>query len=329
APAKACFESMPQRVIGERDERLTMAERAISYYHPFLDDALRAILPHDLVLLGAPTGEGKTDLALSIAASNAKAGRRVCYFALEAEPRELERRQKFSLLAKEVLRNKHPGARELNYTDWILGRCEHICGPFNADADKTILQTLSEFRTFYRGARFTQGDLGQEINAIHQTADLIVIDHLHYVDSDDPNELRALAETVKTIRDLSLRIGKPIILIAHLRKRDVRSIQGTATIDDFHGSSNIVKIATQAITIERARKIECTNWYLAPTFVSILKDRRGGAPGLVALSMFDRRFRSYQPTYTLGRVGDGGKWEPLDGDVPTWAKHHRAVEGAP
>ena len=36
-----------------------------------LDDLLRAILPHDLILLGAGSGVGKTQLAMTIAAMNA------------------------------------------------------------------------------------------------------------------------------------------------------------------------------------------------------------------------------------------------------------------
>jgi len=319
------FKPAPARIVGERDEREALAARALPYFHPYLDDALRAILPHDLVLLGAPTGAGKTDLAMSIAASNARKGRGVYCYALEAEPREIERRIKYGLLVEASIRASHPHASDLNFPDWMLGRCEHVCRDFNAAADATIADQLRGLHTFYRGAKFDQSDLRKSILEVHADADLIVIDHLHYVDNDDESENRALSETVKTIRDLSLRIGKPIILVAHLRKRDPRAKQLVATLDDFHGSSNISKISTQAITIERAHNVEPPKWYLAPTFISILKDRRGGSPGFVALSMFDRRYRSYQASYTLGRTTDGGTaWEPLRlADVPRWAKGHR------
>ena len=88
--------------------------------------------------------------------------------------------------------------------------------------------------------------------------DLIVVDHLHYVDGDDDeNEHKSLGDTVKAIRDVSLRIGRPIVLIAHLRKRDARAKQLVATLDDFHGSSNVVKICTQAIIPVGERHLSC------------------------------------------------------------------------
>lgn len=327
-PGTDSWNTAPGRLFGELDERKTMASRALKYHHPFLDDCLRALLPNDLVLLGAPSGIGKTDLALSIAASNAQAGKRVHYFALEAEPRELERRTKFALLSREVYRQQRDGRDRMNYADWLLGKCEDVCGDLNRQMDQHILEHLGCLWTYYRGAKFDASDLRRSILEIHTQTDLIVVDHLHYIDGDDEHEAKSLGDTVKTIRDVSLRIGKPVLLVAHLRKRDQGSKRLIATLDDFHGSSNIVKICTQAITIERAASVDAPKWYLAPTFMTVLKDRRGGAPNLVALTQFDRRTKGYCSTYTLGKLVKGGsEWEPLTpADKPGWAIHHRSLE---
>jgi hypothetical protein len=322
------WHTAPGRIIGELADRQDLAARALKYHHAFLDDCLRAILPNDLVLLGAPSGIGKTDLALGIAASNAAIGRAVHYFALEAEPRELERRTKFAMLSREAHRTKHAHRSELNYADWMLGKCEHICGPINASIDQAILANLGSLWTYYRGAKFSAHDLQREILDIHTLTNLIVVDHLHYIDSDDENEQKALGDTVKTLRDVALRIGKPVILVAHLRKRTGGAKQLVATLDDFHGSSNIVKICTQAITIEHAPGFDTGKWYLAPTFMTVLKDRRAGAPRLVALMHFDRRTKGYLDTYTLGKLTKGGaEWEQIDAkDKPSWALHHKSLE---
>lgn len=322
------FESMPCRVVGELEDRQERGARRLKFYVSFLDDYLRGILPHDLVLLGAPSGVGKTDLALNIAASNAKQKRKVHYFALEAEPRELERRTKFSLLSRMLYKMQHPQRGMMNYTDWLLGDLEHVCGDFNRDADQQVMSMLNSMQTYYRGAKFTAGDLRNAIEVVHAKSDLILVDHLHYIDSDkdDDNEARALGDTVKTIRDVSLRIGVPILLVAHLRKRDQRAKQLVAQLDDFHGSSNVTKISTQVVTIERA-PMTPDKWYQSPTFITISKDRRSGAPNLIALSSFDRRIRSYAEHYALGRASKSGEWEQINpGDVPSWAHHHRAVE---
>ena len=320
------FVAMPDRISGELADRQERASRKLNYHHPFLDDCLKGILPNDLILIGAATGAGKTDLALAIAVANAKRGNAVHYFALEAEPRELERRAKYSLLVEEAYRRQHPKARDMNYTDWLLGECEHVCGDMNATVDHKMATVFRSLWTYYRGASFTASDMVNAIGNIEQDTSLIVVDHLHYVDAaDHEDEHRALGDTVKTVRDVSLRIGKPIVLVAHLRKRDERSKSPLRTIDDFHGSSNITKIATQVITLERASDVEAQKWFLAPTYMSILKDRRAGAPRVVAVTSFDIRTKSYAPTYTLGRLA-GPKWEELKfGDVPGWAQGHRPI----
>jgi hypothetical protein len=326
------FDSFPNRLWGELEERQKLAARSLLYYNAFLDDILRGMLPHDLVLLGAPTGMGKTDLALNIAASNAEQGRRVAYFALEAEPRELERRTKYALLSRELFRTKHPQAGEVNYADWIRGECEGICGHLNQQIDNQIIERLSLLHTYYRGEKFDQHTLHDEVMKAAVWADFIVVDHLHYIDTDaDQSETRGLSDVVKTVRDLSLRIGRPVLLVAHLRKRDQREKQLIAALDDFHGSSNITKICTQAITIEQARCIEPTKWYLAPTFMTVLKDRRAGATGYIALTQFDRRTRGYAGEYTLGRSIKGGQaWEQIRYiDKPRWARHHVEIPEMP
>lgn len=323
------FDTFPNRVWGEKEERLKLAARALKYNNTFLDDILRGMLPHDLVLLGAPTGMGKTDLSLGIATSNAMQGKRVAYFALEAEPRELERRTKYRLLSGFLYAEKHPRFNEFNYADWIRGECEPICGHLNDKADDKIIEQLSSLHTYYRGEKFDQGTLREEVLKASIWAELVIIDHLHYIDTDaDESETRGLSEIIKTVRDLSLRIGRPILLVAHLRKRDRREKQIIASVDDFHGSSNITKVCTQAIAIERAFCIEPQKWFLSPTFMTVLKDRRMGAQPYVALTNFDLRSRNYREEYTLGKLAKGGtEWEPIKPtDRPSWAKRHKDIE---
>lgn len=318
------FRSAPERLAGELEERLADNHRAMKYHNAILDDYLRALLPTDLVLLGAPTGIGKTDLALNITTTNAFLGKRVHYFALEAEPREIERRTKFAMLSAKAYEAKHEQRSQLNYADWRLGRCEHICNEFNDAVDKAFA-VLGPLFTFYRGNKFNARDLEREILEVHESTDLIVVDHLHYIDSDNENEARALGDTVKTIRDIALNVGKPVILVAHLRKKEQGSKRLVATIDDFHGSSNITKICTQAIVLDRCLVIEPSKWFLSPTFVSILKDRRSGPMPFAAVMNYDRRTKSYASSYTLGRLTKGGaEWEALSfNDIPEWAKHHK------
>lgn len=322
------FRPAPSRVAGESERRLAAASRALRFHHSFLDECLRGILPNDLVLIGAETGAGKTDIATAIAKANARAGKRVHYFALEAAPDEIERRIKYSLIVELAVRARDVRAPELTYVDWIHGKCEDIARTYDRPAEQLMLESLGNLRTFYRGAAFGHADVQRLFKEVHAETDLIVLDHLHYVDIDDDEaEHRGFARTVKMIRSTALEFGKPVILIAHLRKRDQRAKQIVPHLEDFHGSSELIKNVTHAILLAPARGFE-SKWYEAPTFVYAPKDRHGGATGLVALCTFDRRFRGYLSTYALGHAVEGGtKFEPLKpNDFPRWAKSARVME---
>lgn len=317
------FKTSAERIAGEKFERRELAARAIPYHVPYLDDQLRDILPHDLILLGAETGAGKTEMARGIASSSADAGRHVFYFALEAEDREIERRDKYAILCKLM---QAEGVRVgMNYPDWYRGRFDAQIGSLDREADEIIAERRKTLHTYYRGAKFDSDDIKRLFMGIQSQADLIILDHLHYVDIEDDNENRGFKATIKMIRDVALGIGKPVIVIAHLRKQDARTKSIVPRMEDFHGSSDIGKIVTHAVLLAPARCVPSTKRRFANTFMSIPKDRMGGATGLVALCEFDRDSKCYGTHYTLGRA-NGDKFEPLGTDeVPRWAAHHVAM----
>jgi len=289
----------------------------------FLDDFLRGILPRDLVVVGARTGAGKTQLAQIIAQTNAQAGKHVYVMALEAEPSEIERRTKFAVLAQHAHELRLPGRERLNYPDWYRGRCVDVVGPYEPDVDAWIASHLKTQHTLYRGRDFTMEHIEQQFRAIRDSADLIILDHLHYVDSDDPNENRAVKNIVKRIRDVSLAIGVPVIVVAHLRKKERGHKQLVPELDDFHGTSDITKIATAVVLLSRARDQEGAYPWIANTYVQVPKSRMGGECPFIAMCGYDLRRNAYEQHYSLGRLSLAGNEvnfiEP--DDYPLWARH--------
>ncbi len=319
------FQSAADRVKDEKTERDAHVARELSFGVPYLDDTLRSLLPHDLILLGASTGAGKTELARIIASHNAEKGKRVYYFALEAEPREIERRDKFATLCQLMAeREDWIGLKGMNYPDWYRNRCNDMIRHVEHDADRLIATKRKTLFTYYKGSKFGTDDIKRLFLAVQSQADLIILDHLHYVDIDDDNENRGFKSAIKMIRDLSIGMGRPIILIAHLRKSDQRLKRLVPHIDDFHGSSDIAKAVTHAIQLAPAYDIQVSKGKAA-TFMYVPKDRHAGTSGLVALCEFDRRARSYGAKYTLGRDA-GGTFEPLGtADAPPWAHNHQPL----
>lgn len=322
------FQGSAVRVTGEADERRVLASRRLAFNVTFLDDALGGILPNDLVVIGARTGAGKTQLASLIAQENAKAGRRVHYFALEAEPREIERRMKYRILVDAFFQvvppseERNRAARRLSYRAWYAGEVDDVLGQLERAADAWLAKHYSTLSTYYRGTSFTVEDLERGIRSVQDDTDLVVLDHLHYVDGDDPSENRLYKQVVKRLRDISLTIGKPVVLIAHLRKKDRGHNPPVPDIDDFHGTSDVVKIATKVILIARAPREDHEADYVWPTYMHAAKDRMdGGTSSYVARLTYSSRTGGYQAQYRLGRVlGDEFVSLPAGERLPYWAE---------
>lgn len=328
----AGFKSAAERVRGERAERLEDSKRIIPYGVPYLDDYTCGILRNDFVILGALTGAGKTSMATGIAKRALKEGRRVHFFALEAEPNEIERRLKFRLIVEAVYKTvpTPAWAAGFDYLEWRIGKWDDFVQQYERIADETIARDYRNLVTYYRGRDFRAEDISRFFRAVQDQTDLIILDHLHYVDFDDETaETRAIRKIVMTIRDVALEIGIPVIVLAHLRKpKGHRTL--LPQLDDFHGSSEITKRATVCIILAPAVDAPSDKAYLARTYIHVGKHRARGASHLVARHDFHLGAREYSGTYELGRISfKGDTYDVIEPKrIPRWAAHCRIKEAS-
>lgn len=318
------FKSFDERLKEERANRALVNSVKLSYGMTFLDEALRAIRKNSLILLGAKTGVGKTQLATRIAQANIKNGKRVHYFALEAEKDELEQRIKYQAIAERFFYIKPRPAVNLNFLDWSFSKfdTDPVISKIETDVEKEL--SFPSFFTFYRTSKaFGGNEFNVMAEKIHKDTDLIIIDHLHYFDFNDKDENKAIKATVKLIRDVVLIRGVPVVLLAHMRKTERTSDQIVPGIEDFHGSSDIGKIATVAITLAKSNK-ELTSGTKTPTFISIQKCRMDGSlSNIGAKCIFDAATGCYENDYSLVRFNHSlNETYPIK-DVPHWAVNHR------
>lgn len=313
------FQTASERLTGERPRRLDEAQGGLSFGVHFLNMALGSIARRDLILIGAKTGLGKTELCSLIAIANANRGKHVHYFALEAEKDEIERRAKFKLLCQMVGGAVH----RMNFLDWMDGKLEDICEQHDAFAERKLCELYgNRLHTLYRTGDFTVSDLEKQILAIQDETDLIIVDHLHYLDSEDDNENRGYRAIVKRIRDVALSIAKPVIVVAHVRKSNPRYAPLVPTLEDFMGTSDIPKIATKAIMLAPAYDQPNEHSWLWNTYIAIHKCRRDGQrTRYVGLVEFNARIGAYERSFQLGKlINNGEEWKPIDGrEVPAWA----------
>jgi replicative DNA helicase len=315
--------SAADRVAGEREHRLDLARGLVKTGVPFLDKALKGLRRNDLLLVGASSGAGKTEFVSGVARANVAAGRRVHFFALEAEEREIERRILWRHIAQLFFSDPNRPRVPISYADWLYGELDHVLERYETQAQRIFDERYKRLYTIYRRGEFDIQEYERTLMAIRDQTDLIICDHLNYFDFDDGmDENRATTQIMKKIRDLSLLTGVPQILVAHIRKKERKSKAIMPDLEDFMGSSNVYKIATQAVLIAGApdQPSSPTRW---PTYMRIAKSRTDGSlKRFVARCHFDSERNEYEPTFGLGHWRDGmEQFEPISevSLMPRWA----------
>ncbi len=314
------FQKLGDHLGSERRERIEAGKNLLTTGVTFLDEALGGIATKDLLIVASKTGVGKSQFVAHIALANVRLGKRVHIFALEAERLEVERRIKYQFISDLFFRSQNRSDIKINYMDWFYGRLDSELGQYEEAADKELMR-LSTLFIYYRKNEFYAKDFQRLALSIKDHTDLIIVDHLQYFDSDNPNENRATSDIVKMIRDTALLSEKPVVLVSHVRKTDKRLKQIVPDIEDLHGSSDISKIGTKVITIAPSQ--EKSSNTERKTLISISKCRIDGArSNHIGLLTFDLVKQRYEAPYKIGRLSfDGFEFEPMSGlEKPFWAK---------
>lgn len=305
---------------GEKERRLARAQKLQAFGIDYLDDAMVGLFPDDVVLLGARTGLGKTALASMLAHEGSKAGRRVGFIALEASKGEIEQRILYRSLAQEFFDDQdRDRMARVSYGNWVAGRCEGAFARYERNVRERLAEETRHMRTYYRTRQFGPGDLTRIMLANRELVDMFILDHFHYIDGDgDVSENRFQAELTKLISDLALDMGLPVIVVAHLRKGDARDERILPTLDDFMGSSHLVKIATRAVLMGYHQGA-ATQDGVVRTVMHVAKDRIVGTTRYVGEMDFDRARGAYLPGYSLKELADKGRALEVPAKLPAWA----------
>jgi archaellum biogenesis ATPase FlaH len=320
------FESSGALTDDELLERSKIMGRLMYTGVQYLDDCMFGILPDDLVLIGAPTGVGKTQLCVNIAKHNIMAGKRVHYIALEASRFEIERRLKFPMVMEKY--HNDPFKKDLppiSYVEWYAGKYLGELANYEVEVSKEFSKTYKNLHVLYKKGKFGVDELNEHVGLIANETDLIVIDHVHYFDFEDSNENRAIKEVMIKARDLALEMNHPIILVAHLRKKQSSADDYmVAPLEEFHGSSDLTKIATRVITVNKGTLVAPG---LYETYFRVSKNRHASDTNFMGMEFFDPKTRSYRHgLYEVGWCSQkrGKPFVSLtEGDYPDWGRRKR------
>lgn len=293
----------------------------ITFGVSYLDDALGGIEPMDCVVVSSTTGAGKTELAVQIASNAAQAGKRVAFYALEADKNEIFHRLIYKRIIK-IKKEQNDNAGFFDYQDYYTKRKKDLWGIYFQQASKEILSETEKLNVFYPfeniDREFTQASVEAELLCRSQDTDLFILDHLHFVQIDGPDYLKQMDQLMRTIGKLVKYLKKPVILIAQLRKATDYNRPLLPTVDDIFGASQIKNTATKIILFGR----DPNDSQRGGVLINCAKNRRRGeVMYFTAKLSYSYLTNQYSDKYFIGRLMKGGKeFELMDKkDWPRWA----------
>lgn len=313
------------------DYRAKQRGKIIPYGIDYLDKALGGIRSTDLIFIGAKTGAGKTELATILAQNISSLGKNVYYFALEADRGEIETRIVFREFAKLYYANKYfKHTPPINYRDFADGKYDSQDMLLIEQAIKNTNKKVTNVNILYRQKNFTADDFEAQVQNIKDYADVIILDHIHHFDVDTDRETQELKKIVKRARDLNIMIEKPILCIAHFRKSERKTQELVPNLEEFYGSSEISKEATQIITLAPIPPEliqEDIPYNISPTLFRIPKFRRfSPVCKYVGLMKYDSNSNTYLKGFRLFTlIKNGQELLPVD-DLPDYLENKKIRE---
>lgn len=291
-----------------------------------LDDAIPFIQKNDFIVIGADSGSGKSEIALKMALHNAENKKRTALFYLEGDMEEAMARMKFHILS-----NKN--YKYLDFTEWRCNKYDlyELEDEIKKEFEEKLKDNLFLYSVgtnfniqHFQSSMYDFHTLEQWINNAGKIQlDLIIVDHLQYFDlPKGEHEISATTQILKDLKTFTNEYKVPVILISHLRKKT--RDRGLPDQEDFYGSSNIPKIATNAIVLCQDKSKQDYSDGLYPTFIRFVKSRIGLRSTYAIRANFNMRTRKYLDEYELYYINSSDN-QPFatpiaENKLPEWAR---------
>lgn len=316
------------------------ADNLCSYGIKALDDAMIAISPNELIVIGAASGYGKTELSLAISRHNALKGKRVAHYHLEGGYVEAIQRMKYRDICDLYYTEYAKKERiDLDYRKWTMNKDQ---SPLMLTLESIVYSNLKEKLEnrlhFYDSPQgLTCDDFLASLLDFHklETAfenpfkrgggfelDLIVIDHLQYFTLEKAeDEIGEITQILKEAKRITTNYNIPVILVSHFRK--LPRGHGIPDKEDLYGTSNIHKVANTCIIVHPDHEKDKSNEGLYPTYIRVAKSRIGIRPSDCIYCDFDIHTRAYRKEYGMIKVYANGSVASelmTELEKPSWAR---------
>lgn len=220
------------------------------------DDKLGGLFPGELNILAARPGQGKTSLALQIAAHAASKGRRVYFATLEMGRAEIATKRLCAVAGVSSMR-----IRTGPLTDYEKTRLMEAAQ--TVASDNLIIHDWPEIRPFdiQRAARRFK-------------ADMIVADYLQIITAPDPTKKRyeQVGDISRQLKAVARRMNVPVLACAQIGRQAEESRPSAAQLRE---SGNIEQDADTVLLVWRPQDgIVCDGDHWAADLI-VAKNRKG------------------------------------------------------
>lgn len=303
-----------------------------------LDDALICINRDELVVIGADSGVGKSEMGINIAQANVKRGKKVALYYLEGGYLEAISRMKWRDIIEEYYRNYSHLGIDMDYRKWALNiNKSSVLKEIECKVWEKYKEDYKDNLFFYASKEgLTVDNFTSSLLDFHELRaadggfgitgkvelDLMIIDHLQYFSlTKAESEIFEITEILRTVKGITDNFKIPCLLMSHLRKK--AKDRGLPGQEDFYGSSNIPKIANTAITICPSFKKDNMAFGIYPTYLRVVKSRIGVRTNYAFLVNFSLHKRCYENDYEIYRLdgyGNVNKDPLIKDERPKWAQ---------
>lgn len=268
------------RIVKEDDEKEKMFPTIVSSGFQDLDLMLNGgFKPGELIILSAPTKQGKSTLAQTITWNMAMNAHRSMWFTMEMSWQELTR--KFMAMDESCKRNGTPSIMPIMYP---LQNCMKA-GDLQL---KWLRETISE-------------------SIRVDKAEFVVIDHLHFLlplKDFNTNISFLIGGIVREIKKMAVELKIPIMLIAHTTKIDTEK---TPDINSIRDSSFIAQESDFTMIMWRIRDKNASGKstdddgenqivFTNKAWLSLEANRRTGKTGRIKLWHDGAKFNTFADT---------------------------------
>lgn len=271
----------------------------------FIDKYFGGLSKKEIMLIGCPSGFGKTTFGNCLTFNILSAGLKPAFMSLENPVGDTLKAKAF-LLWKAKTKNWNIKQREWEELPEDEIKKEAYIDAYNL---------LQNFILIESDKAYDVHQLEKDLESLKERgANVIIIDHFDYIDADSTNAALIGLQVMQTIKSFVDKNEIPVIVFSQLIKNiDHRVIIPKPS--DLYGSANKYKMATSVIMIQRDKESQHPDEHRYGTLFVIRKDRYGNEVNVGERIFYDSKTGDYEYFgYKISASIDGTKIKELENE---------------